>query len=166
MASFSRNVPPLVEQDRTRHTCWAAAVTSWVKATPKSSPWWFHSQADAIGQYETFCDDKGGLSMSPGVQWLAAGVGMDLRVYHNAGRLDGSYLHWRLATRGHLFLIFAGGSTGLGNTLGHAVVVYKISSGSGGYTLGVMDPWPGMGHREWPLSRFQKANEAVLGWPE
>ncbi|NQT40043.1 MAG: hypothetical protein HQ581_21300, partial [Planctomycetes bacterium] len=146
MASFSRTVPDLVEQDRTRHTCWAAAVTSWVKATPKSpARWWLNSQEDAISQYEMFCNSKGGLSVSPGMQWLAAGVGMGLKVYKKASGLDGSYLYWRLATRGHLFLLLAGGSTGLGNTLGHAVVVYKITSGSGGYSLGVMDPWPGMG---------------------
>jgi hypothetical protein len=142
-------------------------VTAWVQVTPKSpASWWLRSQEDAIEQYRPFCDSKGGLSVSPGVEWLAAGVGMDLKVYKKASGLDGGYLHWRLATRGHLFLMFAGGATGLGNSLGHAVVVYKISSTSGGYSLGMMDPWPGMGRRDLPLSRFQAANEAVLGWPE
>ena len=167
MASYARNIPPVVTQDKSRHTCWAAAVTSWVAATPKSpATWWLKSQDDAIEQYSMFCNNKGGLDVKQGLLWLAAGVGMDLAVYKKAQQLDGSFLYWKLVTKGHLFLVFAGGSTGLGNSLGHAVVVYKVSSGPKGYVLGVMDPWPGKGRYDVPLARFQAANEAVVGWPE
>lgn len=169
MSTVFRDHPKLVEQDKSKFTCWAAALESWMSVTPKSPAQWFlKTQADAINEWKSFCDDKGGLDVQWGFRLMAAGVGMDYKVFPQASQLSGGFLSGKLQIKGHLYLFFGGGQSGLGNTLGHAVVLYKVSdSWSSKCTVGVMDPWPGIGFREAePLATFQKAKEAVVGWPE
>ena len=169
--SFSREHPPLIEQDKNLFTCWAATITSWVKAVSKSPAKWFlNTQQDAIDNWADKKSAKKGLNIKEitGLQLMAAGVGMDLKIFKPANKLTGAFAYEKLKLKGHLWLFYAGGNTGLSNELGHAVVIYKVSNPFGkDCTVGAMDPWPGVGYREdWPLSFYQNANECVVGWPE
>jgi hypothetical protein len=169
MSTVFRDLPKLVEQDESKFTCWAASLEAWMSVTPRSPAQWFiKTQEDAISAWKSFCNDKSGLNVKEGFPLMAAGVGMDFKVFPRASQLSGAFLSGKLKIKGHIYLFFGGGQTGLGNTLAHAVVLYKVSnSWSSNCTVGVMDPWPGIGFREdEPLASFQKAKEAVVGWPE
>jgi|GEM_PF-2145440 len=168
--SVFRPHPKLVKQDKKKHTCWAAALESWMSVTPQSpAHWYIKTQEDAIDEWEMFCNKKGGLDVIWGVQFVAAGTGMDLKVFPDASKLTGRFLADKLKTKGHLYFFFAGGQTDIGNGIGHCVVIYRVANFfSDACTLSIMDPWPDVqGYTEnCPLADFKKAKEAVVGWPE
>jgi hypothetical protein len=170
MTSFYRPVPNEVFQDPTTHTCWAAALESWMSVTPQSpASWYIKTQEDAINEMKSFCDGNLGLSIKQfGFPLMAAAVGMGFEVFLRARELSGNFLYAKLKAKGYLYIFVAGGHTGLGNTLAHAGVIYGIANPWGkNCTVGVMDPWPGKGIRPMqPLADYQKAKEAVVGWLE
>jgi hypothetical protein len=113
--------------------------------------------------YETASGEK--KRAAGGLEWVAAGVGMDLAVFKPARKLTGAFLYQKLRFKGHPYLIFSVGAPG--STIGHACVVYKIINPHGtNCVVSMMDPWKGLGKIDRPMSELQGANEAVVGWPE
>ena len=160
--------PPTIYQDPTQYTCWAAALESWISVTPNCPiSWAVQTQEQAIDHWDMFTDSKNGLSKE-GFKWMAAACGMNYKPYKKAKDMTGTYLDGKLKKRRYLYLFFAGGATGLGNGLAHAVVVYEISKPwSKNCTISVMDPWPGNGRMPGqPLTNYTKAKEVVVAWFE
>jgi hypothetical protein len=169
MSSVYYEPPKEVFQDPKMFTCWAAALESWIGVTPNSpASWRITTQADAISQYSMFTDSKGGLEVKEGFKWLAAGCGMEFKVFKKAKDLTGAFLDEKLRRRRYLYFLFAGGDTGMGNNLGHACVIYEISKPwSQDCSISVMDPWPGNGIKPGqPLTAYTRANEAIVAWLE
>jgi hypothetical protein len=138
--------------------------------TPTSPASWFlKTQDDALATYKPFFKNElGAISVSGengsigGVQMMAAGVGMDLAVFKKAALITGAFLYQKLVGKGHIYLMFADG------TVGHTVVIYKIVNpfNSNKCVVSLMDPWPGKGKIDLPLTEIQANAEAIVGWPE
>jgi hypothetical protein len=162
MTTFSRQRPKLAEQDQDKFTCWAAALESWMDVTPQSPlRWAIKTQDDAISQYKMFCGTKDGLEMPWGFQIMAAGVGMDFKVFLDPRHLTGAFLYWKLKTKGHLYFFVARWG------VAHAGVIYQIANPwRKSCTISFMDPWPGHGYRiDDSLEHVREARVACIGWP-
>jgi hypothetical protein len=166
---WERTAPRVVVQ-RSRFACWAAALEAWIAVTPKSPASWFlKTQDDALATYKVFlAGERKALTVSAGkggvggLEMMAAGVGMGLKVFKKASLITGAFLYQKLLAKGHVYLMYADG------TVGHTVVIYKIVHpfNSKKCMLSVMDPWPEMGLIERPLTEVQANAEAIVGWPE
>lgn len=167
MGEFARELPRKVLQyKKGKFTCWAAALESWMSVTPQSpASWMISTQDDAINQWSMFMADNGGLEVKWGFRFMAAAVGMEYKVCKPAKKISGSLIYEKLKYRGHIYLFFAGGMTMASGQIGHCVVIYGVSDPwSGKAKVSYMDPWYGDYKVREPLSYFQGADEAVVGW--
>jgi hypothetical protein len=171
-------VAPKVVVQKNNQCCWAGALEAWMSVTPTSPASWFiKTQDDALKHYKPFLmSEEGGLDVTGrkfkkdandpgwvgGVEFMAAGVGMGLKVFKKASAITGAFLYEKLKGKGHLYFMFGQG------TIGHAAVIYKIVHplAPTKCVLSMMDPWPGKGLITRTLAEVQANNEAVIGWPE
>ncbi|MDQ6785461.1 MAG: hypothetical protein M3033_01390 [Acidobacteriota bacterium] len=166
MSAFSRELPKQVQQYKDgRFTCWAAALESWMSVTPQSPASWFiKTQDDAIAEWKSFSGSNSGLDVQWGFRLMAAAVGMEYGVFKPAKKISGGFLYDKLKTRGHIYVLYAGGMTNTSGQFGHCVVVYGISNlWSDSCKVSFMDPWTA-NYKDEPLTYFQQAGEAVAGW--
>lgn len=169
MGEFARELPRKVQQYKEgRFTCWAAALESWMSVTPQSpASWRISTQDDAIDDYYMFMESNGALEIQWGFRFMAAGVGMEFKVCKPATKLSGALIYEKLKNRGHIYLFYAGGMTMASGQIGHCVVIYAVTDPwSGKPLVSYMDPWFGDYKVREPLSYFQNAKEAVVGWFE
>jgi hypothetical protein len=153
--------PKEVLQDPERHTCWAAALVSWLSVTPQSPASKFiTSQEQALECFADHVDENGGLDNKKGFYSMTQLAGMNAEVFLKAETLKPDFLYSKLSNKGHLYIFF------LNNNLAHASVIYGLSesSGSDDYTLGIMDPWQRGIVPMQPLSTFLQAKQAVVAW--
>lgn len=169
MSGFSRELPRKVQQYKEdgKVTCWAAALESWMSVTPQSPASWFmKTQDDALSSWKSFTVD-GGLEVKWGFRLMAAGVGMEYQVCKPAKKITGALIYSKLKQKSHIYLLFAGGMTMTSGQIGHCVVIYGVENPwSNDCKVSYMDPWFGDYKKDEPLSYFQNANEAVVGWFE
>lgn len=168
MSGFYRYPPKEIAQDKTKFTCWAAALASWMSVTP-SCPmsWLIKTQEDAIEEWKDFTDDKSGLSVKKGFQWMASACSMNAELFKPARRLTGDFIYSKLRSKGYLYIFFAGGQMTSGNGLAHASVIYGISNPwSSDCVVGVIDPWNGENRTGENLKNYQRAGEILVAWLE
>lgn len=159
MSSIYRVIPKEVLQDTEQHTCWAAALVSWLSVTPQSPASYITKPEQALACFADHVDGKGGLDNKLGFYSMTRHAGMDARVFLKAADLSADFLYSKLMDKGYLYMFFLAGD------VAHASVIYGISDSSGkDCTLGIMDPWLRGIVPMQPLSTFLKAKQAVVAW--
>jgi hypothetical protein len=147
--------PPTVKQHVTPNTCWAAALSSWLKAC-RNLAW---TQDELVTYFQHYCTESG-LNPRSLPDVAAAGfIRMRLETINKAG-FDRAYLYDKL-TYSHLYVV-----TSIGG-VGHAVVVHGIvKDWIGTDDIKVMDPIYGKNMRG-SLDGFiaeRMSGDAFVGW--
>ena len=154
-------------------TCWAAALVSWLSVKPGSPMAWRSSTEGALvrdirafsaiskgtGKGELI-HENGGLTKE-GAGWVLENAGMHGKGFQNPKLVTGRFLHDKMRTHGHLYLIRIWGAG-----MCHAVVVHGIENWkSPDCTLWVMDPNPHWGgYVVLPLAEALKDHQLFVCW--
>src|SRR5687768_7690051 len=93
--------PKEVLQDPEKHTCWAAALVSWLSVTPQSPASFITSQEQALECFSDHVDDKGGLDSKKGFYSMTQLAGMNAEVFLKAETLKPDFLYSKLSSNKH-----------------------------------------------------------------
>ncbi|MCA9726354.1 MAG: hypothetical protein R3E12_15330 [Candidatus Eisenbacteria bacterium] len=163
MSATTLKRPPQIQQGK--NECWAAALSSWIKATENKSTvgTLFPTVQSLKNLMGDFCTASGQLDIKWGFQLLASMVNMDYRII-KPKQLDPVWLQGKLKSKGHIYMLYSGWDLGAPNTVGHACVLYHVDTASPAW-VAVMDPWPGEGYRSRWVYQYRQCHEMVMGWP-
>lgn len=161
MATRYRNLPPLVEQ-KAPDLCWAAALESWLRATPGRAaikrddiPALFPNYQVGIQGLFNYLNPAHlpDVAADPRIKMYLANVTPPSII---TSTIIAKYLEI-----GHLYLCTMNGAT-----VGHCRVVYGVGYPDGKTEqISVMDPLFGA-YRNEPLSALKKMSELKFGWPK
>jgi hypothetical protein len=167
MAGYNRPLPRIVQQPQigdpndpvASPVCWAAALSSWLKAT-RDSDW---SMGQLVQRFASFCPTGGSLDLGYFDEVAQASFVRMSYEELSAQDLTFEYLYDKLVGShvgggSYLYIVLEGKNPA------HAVVGYGVKSDSSGEYLGLMDPLRGV-HAAAPLSSFRRrASDFLVGW--
>lgn len=166
MAYLKNPAPKSVKQDQSQFHCWAASLESWIDARKPQTPQAFmtKTQAELIKGYQGFTGAKDGLMVGKAMVQVMFDFQMMLDLHKPQTKaITLASIQQRLALKSYLWMLFLGGP-GLGNFLGHCVVVYGTVD-TPEPSLRVMDPWTGQLEIQ-KLADFNQRETVFVCWHE
>ncbi len=156
--NISLELPPWVPQ-KNPHTCWAAALESWLKVVPHRQK---YTQAQLLGnpEWAEYLDSQGGLDLNGfGVIAGDVGIGMDWNIAMSSDQMPGSdggpeLIYEILSNSGYVWIAYRveGGY--------HANVIYGIFKNF----LKAVDPGPDQ-FKPRPWDFYTYKFPVIMGWP-
>ena len=149
--------PKEVPQENKR-LCWAAALESWLDATP-NRPAYDQDYLVIEGRVKGHVTEAGDLKKK-GLLWIAHDYGITWKAFSYHHRMSLEFLLGKLRKNFYIYLGFNQHSAA---QIGHAVVVWGADADDD--EVYVMDPWEGRGNVTYSFSSFyNEPTEFLVCW--